>query len=91
MGGAKSAQALLAKPELPANWLVYDYDEVSVRSFLFQIDFYVYFPHPRMIEAFGRAILEALASGCVVILPHISWIRLVTRRSTVIRETYSMW
>jgi O-antigen biosynthesis protein len=69
MGGAKTAQELLAKPELPANWLVYDYDEVSVRSFLFQIDFYVYFPHPRMIEAFGRAILEALASGCVVILP----------------------
>ena len=23
-----------------------------------------------MIEAFGRAILEAMASGCVVILPH---------------------
>jgi hypothetical protein len=69
MGGAKTAQTLLAKSDLPANWLVYDYDEVSVRSFLFQIDFFVYFPHPRMIEAFGRAILEALASGCVVILP----------------------
>ena len=69
MGGAKSALALLAESELPANWLVYDYDEVSVRSFLFQIDFFVYFPHPRMIEAFGRTVLEALASGCVVILP----------------------
>jgi hypothetical protein len=48
---------------------VYAYDEVSVRSFLYQLDFYVYFPHPNMIEAFGRAILEALASGCVTILP----------------------
>jgi O-antigen biosynthesis protein len=70
MGGANTARKLLAARELPANWLVYDYDEVSVRSFLFQIDFYVYFPHPKMTEAFGRAILQALASGCVVILPN---------------------
>lgn len=69
MGGEQSPRKLLGAGNVPSNWLVYGYDEVSVRSFLYQIDFYVYFPHPNMIEAFGRAILEALASGCVVILP----------------------
>src|SRR5699024_8836609 len=32
-------------------------------------DYFVFFQHPRAVEAFGRAILEALASGIVVILP----------------------
>ncbi|MGH8793091.1 MAG: glycosyltransferase, partial [Stackebrandtia sp.] len=70
MGGSKTPLGLLGRDHTPPNWVVYDYDEVSVRSFLYQLDFYVYFPHPNMIEAFGRAVLEALASGCVVILPH---------------------
>jgi glycosyltransferase involved in cell wall biosynthesis len=71
MGGVQSARALLGPDaELPANWRVYGYDEIDVRSFLGQLDFYVYFPHPNMVEAFGRAILEAMAAGCVVLMPH---------------------
>jgi glycosyltransferase involved in cell wall biosynthesis len=68
MGGSETPRALLGTAGYPPSWLVYGYDEIDVRTFLFQIDFYVYFPHPNMIEAFGRAILEALASGCVAIL-----------------------
>jgi hypothetical protein len=70
MGGAKTAKALLRRDELPANWIVYQRGELDVRNFLRQLDFYAYFPHPNMIEAFGRAILEALAAGCVTLLPH---------------------
>lgn len=70
LGGAKSAARLLGDSEPPENWLVYPYGEVDPRSFLYQLDFYVYFPHPTMIEAFGRAVLEALAAGCVTVLPH---------------------
>ncbi|TQL78023.1 glycosyltransferase involved in cell wall biosynthesis [Stackebrandtia endophytica] len=70
MGGATTARALLDGEDLPLNWVAYDYDEVSVPSFLHQLDFYVYFPHPKQIEAFGRTILEALAAGCVTLLPH---------------------
>jgi glycosyltransferase involved in cell wall biosynthesis len=69
MGGAAVARAVLGTNDVPGNWLVYDYDEIDVRSFLYQLDFYVYFPHENMIEAFGRAVLEALAAGCVTILP----------------------
>jgi hypothetical protein len=71
MGGVQGARTLLGpNAELPANWRVYGYDEIDVRSFLEQLDFYVYFPHPNMVEAFGRAILEAMAAGCVVLMPH---------------------
>ncbi|WP_158645612.1 glycosyltransferase [Stackebrandtia albiflava] len=69
MGGTDVAAGLLGG-KIPLNWVSYDYDEVGVREFLYQLDFFIYFPHLVQIEAFGRAILEALAAGCVVILPH---------------------
>jgi O-antigen biosynthesis protein len=69
MGGAEVPTAVLNRRRPPRNWLVYDYDEVGIREFLHQIDFYVYFAHPQLVEAFGRSILEAMAAGCVTVLP----------------------
>ncbi|HEU5127459.1 MAG TPA: glycosyltransferase [Glycomyces sp.] len=69
MGGAEVPRKLLGG-RLPANWTAYDYDEVDVKAFLYQLDFWVYFHHPVLVESFGRAVLEAMATGCVVILPH---------------------
>ncbi|GAA1684101.1 hypothetical protein GCM10009830_34240 [Glycomyces endophyticus] len=70
MGGSLAVTELLGK-QPPLNWIMYEYDETGVRDFLFQLDFWVYFPHEIRVEAFGRAILEAMASGCVVILPEV--------------------
>ena len=70
MGGPEGACALLGSTELPWNWMAYEHDEISIRSFLFQIDFWAYFPPPAWTEEHDQAILEALAAGCVVILPH---------------------
>ncbi|MDA1362539.1 glycosyltransferase [Glycomyces luteolus] len=70
MGGSESARQLL-DGRLPMNWISYGYDETGVRDFLFQLDFWVYFPNDVRIEAFGRAILEAMAAGCVVVLPEV--------------------
>ncbi|MCC3762506.1 glycosyltransferase [Glycomyces sp. TRM65418] len=69
MGGAETPTEVLQRRRLPRNWVVYDYDEVGIREFLHQIDFYVYFAHPQLVEAFGRSILEAMAAGCVTVLP----------------------
>ena len=33
------------------------------------MDFFVYFHHSQWVEAFGRSIVEAMASGAVAILP----------------------
>ncbi|MCA5892728.1 glycosyltransferase [Isoptericola sp. NEAU-Y5] len=68
MGGRRTVTAVLGA--VPAEWLVFDINEVPPRTVLNQIDFFVYFHHPVLQEAFGRVILEALAAGCVVILPH---------------------
>jgi hypothetical protein len=61
---------LLLKRGLPASWLVYAEADLSARDFLHQLDFYVGFPPPDAVEVLGRPTLEALAVGCVTVLPH---------------------
>ncbi|RRR96554.1 glycosyltransferase [Glycomyces terrestris] len=68
MGGVKSVAEITGAPA-PAEWTCYGFNETDVDSFLYQLDFWIYFPHPRQYEAFGRAVLEALAAGCVTVLP----------------------
>ena len=70
MGGAASALTLLGTKTAPRAWLVLPTDEMDVRVFLNSIDFFVYFQHSQAYDAFGRAVLEAIATGCVAVLPH---------------------
>lgn len=55
--------------DLPANWNTFGFNEFDPAQFLRTIDFFVYYHHKDWVEGFGRNIAEALASGCVVILP----------------------
>jgi glycosyl transferase family 2 len=70
MGGARTARAVIGRRALPPNWVAYEYDEIDVRSFLNQLDYFVYFPHAGVVETMRRAVLEAMATGCVILLPH---------------------
>jgi len=70
MGGTETCAALLQGRDVPANWELLPYGSMPVREFLAGIDFFVYYDNEHIVEAFGRSILEAMASGCVVILPH---------------------
>ncbi len=54
---------------LPANWRVVPFNAMAPRDFLGTLDFFVYYHHRRFVEAFGRAVLEALAAGRVAVLP----------------------
>jgi hypothetical protein len=54
---------------IPVNWTLLDWNSVPPADFLRDLDFFVYYHHSTWIEAFGRNVLEALASGCVAILP----------------------
>lgn len=68
MGGDMACKKFLKRrANFPENWTVSEYGAIPVQQFLGEIDFFVYFDHPNMVEAFGRSLLEALASGCVVI------------------------
>jgi hypothetical protein len=67
LGGASAVVDLYG--EVPTHWDVQPFGAMSPGEFLAGLDFFVYFHNPRWVEAFGRTILEALASGAVAILP----------------------
>lgn len=67
LGGADVAEHLLGY--VPANWEVIPFGGEDPAMFLRRIDFWVYMHHPDLKEAFGRAAMEALAAGCVAIMP----------------------
>lgn len=48
---------------------VLDFDEVPVDEFLKSVDFWAYFHSDKLTESFGMSIVEAMAHGCLVILP----------------------
>ncbi len=67
LGGAEVPAQILGR--IPESWNVQPFGAEAPEDFLERIDFWVYMHHPQWREAFGRAAMEALAAGCVVILP----------------------
>jgi Glycosyltransferase family 28 C-terminal domain len=67
LGGADPARDVLGY--LPESWQVIPFGGLDPREFLAGLDFFVYYHHPAWMEAFGRNILEAMASGVPAILP----------------------
>jgi glycosyltransferase involved in cell wall biosynthesis len=65
LGGADVARDKMGS--IPHNWQVLAFDEVSPAGWLSELDVFVSFPHPDMVEAFGRTLLEALAVGVPVV------------------------
>lgn len=67
LGGAAVAKRHLGY--VPESWDVIPFGGMDPSTFLREIDFWVYMHHPDLREAFGRAAMEALAAGCVAIMP----------------------
>lgn len=68
LGGASGAERVLGGP-VPANWRVWPFGAIPAQRFLAGLEIYVYQHHPEWVEAFGRSILEAMASGLPTVLP----------------------
>ncbi|MGH6898071.1 MAG: glycosyltransferase, partial [Geminicoccaceae bacterium] len=67
LGGGPFLRELLGG--YPRNWEVWPFNAIPPDRFLSTVDFFVYFHHSQWVEAFGRTIIEAMASGAVAILP----------------------
>ena len=89
LGGGPYLHTLLGV--YPRNWQVYGFNAMPAERFLGMIDFFVYFHHSRWVEAFGRTIIEAMASGALAILaPHFRAL-FGTPRSTPSRMRRRTW
>lgn len=67
LGGASAPTRIMGA--LPENWLVFKYGEIKPKHFLEQLDLFVYYTHPDLIESSGRVIIESMAVGVPVIMP----------------------
>jgi UDP:flavonoid glycosyltransferase YjiC (YdhE family) len=67
LGGADTPRSLLGG-QLPTNWHVDAFGALSPERFLAGIDVFVYHHHPAWVEAFGRTVIEAMASGAPAVL-----------------------
>lgn len=67
LGGADVAATRLGR--MPDGWSVHPFGSMAPADFLEGVDFWVYFHADALVESFGMASVEAMASGAVVILP----------------------
>lgn len=68
LGGAETIKDKINLDECPSVQVL-EFGTREPADFLRDIDFWVYMHHPDLTESFGMSIIEAMASGCVVILP----------------------
>ena len=69
LGGGQFLQDIVGT--YPTNWKVWEFDQIDPADFLSNIDFFVYFHHSQWTEAFGRAVIEAMAAQALVIVPPV--------------------
>ena len=69
LDAAGTADRSFGRSGPPRSWLVYGPADVSLRSFLYQIDFYLHLPAADAAADPDPDVLAALAAGCVVVLP----------------------
>ncbi len=67
LGGGEALEAVAGV--YPPSWDVLPFGGQAPRDFLTSLDFFVYYHHPQWVEAFGRVVLEAMASGALAVLP----------------------
>lgn len=67
LGGHEALRRILGA--IPEEWVSHPFGAMSAVEFLGSVDVYAYFVDEDLVEAFGRAPLEAMAAGVPCILP----------------------
>lgn len=68
-GRPTRALEALGTKHLPASWIAFNEREISRRTFYRSLDFFVHFTGRSQSPKLELPVLEALAAGCVVVLP----------------------
>ena len=68
-GDPQTVLNVLGEGTLPPGWLSFRVGEIDRRTYYRSLDFFVHYPQPRWGPERELPVLEALASGCVVVLP----------------------
>ncbi|WP_205328449.1 glycosyltransferase [Glycomyces sp. YM15] len=67
LGGHDALQRILGS--IPPRWISLPFGTLSAVDFLAEVDVYAYYIDENLLEAFGRAPMEAMAAGLPTILP----------------------
>ncbi|WP_146339476.1 glycosyltransferase family 2 protein [Nesterenkonia sp. NBAIMH1] len=68
-GDPSSVLRTLGLARLPAHWLCFDPVEISRAAYTRMLDFYPHQPQKQPAGRYETPVLEAMAAGCIVILP----------------------
>ncbi len=69
LDGTGAASRAFGRGGPPKSWLVYTAADLNLRSFLYQVDFYLPLPAAAAPADAEPAVLAAMAAGCVAVLP----------------------
>ncbi|MBO0596118.1 glycosyltransferase family 2 protein [Nesterenkonia sp. E16_7] len=94
-GNADDALQVLGAGELPSSWVLFPHQDLPVRPFLNTVDFYVP-TFTRNAPHEVREVFEAIASGCIAIVPEtfrplLGQAALYATPSQVSERIHEMW
>ena len=69
LGSRRALRSVEGAKEATRSWLTFSHEEIDSRTFLASVDFLVHEPSAQVAALTDLPVVEALASGCVVVLP----------------------
>ncbi|WP_158583064.1 glycosyltransferase family 2 protein [Nesterenkonia natronophila] len=68
-GNPAAVLKVLGRTKLPEAWLSFQVGDIDRRTYYRSLDFFVHYPQQRAVVDLELPVLEALAAGCVAVLP----------------------
>lgn len=87
-GNPTAVLTVLGRQKLPEAWLSFQVGEIDRRTYYRSLDFFIHYPQQRSAPEIELPVLEALAAGCVVILP--AWMRSIYGEAALYAEPHEV-
>ncbi|GAA4829723.1 glycosyltransferase family 2 protein [Garicola koreensis] len=80
---------VIGQKRLPSAWLSFKQNEISRRTYYRSLDFFVHYPQQRAAAVVEHSVLEALAAGCIAVLP--TWMRPIYGEAALYAAPEEVW